>query len=85
MSRLLAYLNSFWTQGTFPAFVPNVPVWLKDIHAEGNWMDLKSNARLFEMLRKDFFFPQRKQIVSRSDPQLLQSDRPPVTSAKDWT
>lgn len=56
MSRLLAYLNSFWTQGTFPAFVSNVPMWLKDIHAEGNWMDLKSNARLFEMLRKDFFF-----------------------------
>lgn len=47
-------------------------------------MDLKPNACLFEMLRKDFF-PKTKQIVSGSDPQLLQSDRYPVTSVKDWT
>lgn len=62
-------------------------MWLKDIRAEGNWMDLKPKACLLEMLRKEYiyFFSKTKQTVSGSDPQLLQSVRPPVTSAKGWT
>lgn len=44
-------------------------------------MDLKPNACLLEMLRKEIF-PETKQIVLGSDPQLLQSDRHPVTSAE---
>lgn len=35
-------------------------MWLKDICVEGNWVDLKPNARLFEMLRKEFFPQQSK-------------------------
>lgn len=68
--------------GNFSCVFSNAPLWLRDTCAGGNWVDLKPGACLFEMLRKEFF-PETKQIVLGSDPQLLQSDRHPVTSAED--
>lgn len=70
--------------GNFSCTFFNAALWLRDACAGGNWVDLKPSARLFEMLRKEFFpnFSLKQSKLSLGQILSCCSDRHPVTSAE---